>query len=277
MVKTILINSTNVSNSYNNQFTYKFAGGGLELPSDKLNQIAVSQITIPYSFFNISSGIYGNSTYSILYNSVTYNITIPDSFMSVNDLNKNLQYFFVQNNLYTLDSLGGYVYYITLRYNTAQYSVEALFNNCSLASGGSNPTGMVLTGTSMQLIINNASFGKLLGLSLGTYPSSPASVTTVISSNIQVEGSPIQALTLTANIVNNAISNSPSSFYAFTPVNTAFGSNISVTAPELVWCDCYNGRYQQLVIEIRDQLSRPVQLRDNAVCFMICLKTSAQN
>ena len=273
MVKAILINSTHVSNDYNNQFTYRFSGGGLELPADKNNQIAVSQVTIPYSFFNISASIYGNSTFSILYNAVTYNVTVPDSFMSVTELNKYLQYFFVQNNLYCIDSAGEYTYFMSFRYNVSRYIVEVVFNPCVLPSSGSNPAGMTLTGSTMQLVINNSAFGKLLGLSLGTYPSSSVSSTTVVSSNIKVEGSPIQALTLTANIVNNAMSNSASSFYAFTPINTSFGSNISITAPELIWVDCYSGRYTELVIEIRDQLNRPIQLKDDAVCMMLCLKS----
>lgn len=272
MVKAILINSTHNSNSFNNQYTYKFVGGGLELPSDKVNQIAVSQVTIPYSFFNVNQSLYNNASFSIIHNSVTYNISIPNSFMSVDTINKYLQSQMVANGLYTLDIDGQYVYYITLRYNVELYSVDCIFSKCTLSVGGSNPASMTMNNLTMQLVIFN-DFGKFLGLSSGTYPSVPSSVNTTVQSNIQVEGSQVQAISLTANIVRNDISTSSGSFYAFTPINTSFGSNISITAPELIWVDCYTGRYTELIIEIRDQLNRPIQLQDNAVCMMLCLKS----
>ncbi|MFN9113113.1 MAG: hypothetical protein ACK5XN_23840, partial [Bacteroidota bacterium] len=153
------------------------------------------------------------------------------------------------------------------------YAVEVIFYPCVLTAGGSNPQSMILNGLCMQLVISqaNANFGKLIGLSPGTYGGGGS--TTSVLSNITVEGSPIQALNLTCNIVNNAISTSPNSFYAFTPSNTSFGSNITLVAPELVWIDVFPSRYSQIVLKILDQEGRDIQMMDSTVCLMLCLKT----
>jgi hypothetical protein len=127
----------------------------------------------------------------------------------------------------------------------------------------------------MQLVVLNTApnFGKLLGLSTGIYPPSNISNTAVTTnSNITVSGSEINAINLTASIVRNDISNTVDSFYAFTPSNTSFGSNITLTAPEIIWVDCFKGRYQSLTINLRDQENRDIQCRDANVCIMLCLK-----
>lgn len=275
MVKTILINTSNVSSPNKNQYTYKFVGGGLELEPTKKHSIAVSSVTIPYSFFNISD-IYNNRNFSLIVNGTTYNINLPASFMTVDDLNKYLQWWFIQNNMYTLDVYGNYVYYMELEYNISRYAVETIFYPLTLSAGGSNPNaGFTMSGNTMQLVIStaNQNFGKLLGLSAGTYPTAPQTSTTSIISNITVEGSPIQALNLCCNLVNNSISNTPDSFYAFTPSNTSFGSNITMQPPELLWCDLYSGRHMQLILTIRDQENREIQMRDSTVCIMLAIKS----
>ena len=90
MVKTILINTSHVSNSLKNQYTYRFVGGGLELDPNQKHSIAVSSITIPYSFFNISD-IYNNRNFQIKVGATTYDINLPASFMTVDDLSKYFQ------------------------------------------------------------------------------------------------------------------------------------------------------------------------------------------
>lgn len=282
-VKTILINTTHCSNSSGNknQFTYKFVGGGLDLEPNKKHSIGVSSITIPYSFFNISD-IYGNKNFQLKIPTgaggvtTTYDIELPSSFMDVTDLNKYLQWFFIKEGKYCMTETGDYVYFMEFEYNISTYSVNCIFYPLTLPSGGTNPNNMYLGGNTMQMIISaaNAPFGKLLGLSPGTYPATNQTVTTTVNSNITVEGSPIQALNLCCNVVKNDISNTPDSFYTFTPSNTSFGSNISLVAPEIVKVSVYPGRYQQLTLSIRDQENREIQMRDSTICIMLVLESS---
>jgi hypothetical protein len=275
VIRTIIFNSTHCNNtaSNKNSYTYAFRGGGLELDPTKKHSIAVSNITIPYSFFNISD-IYNNRNFSLIINGTTYNINLPASFMDVSDLNKYLQWWFIQNNFYCLDAFGNYVYFLEFEYNVSRYAVECIFYPMTLPSGGSNPGGMTFSGNTMQLVISaaNSNFGKLLGLSPGTYPSTVQTVTTSQLSNITVEGSPINALSLCCTLVNNDISNTPDSFYSFTP-SGSFGSNLVLQPPELLWCSANSGRFQQITITIKDQENRDIQMRDSTICISLALKT----
>lgn len=276
-IKTILINTTHCNNSTGNKnsFTYKFVGGGLELNPNQKHSIAVSNITIPYSFFNISD-IYNNRNVQLIINGTTYNINLPASFMDADSINKFFQWWFIQNNFYVLDAFGNYVYFFEIELNQSRYAIECIFYPMTLPTGGSNPAGMTLSGNTMQLVISstNANFGKLLGLSPGTYPSTVQTVTTSQLSNITVEASPINAISLACpGFVNNSISSTVDTFFAFTPNNASFGSNITLQPPELLWVDINPGRHQQLTINIRDQENREIQCRDSTVCIMIALKS----
>jgi len=45
-----VLNSTNVVGTSNSSFLYKFPNGSLKVPAG--SQMGISQITLPYSFFN---------------------------------------------------------------------------------------------------------------------------------------------------------------------------------------------------------------------------------
>ena len=153
-IKTILINTTHCNNSTGNKnsFTYKFVGGGLELDPSKKHSIAVSNITIPYSFFNISD-IYNNRNVQLIINGTTYDINLPASFMDSDSINKFFQWWFIQNNFFVLDAFSNYVYFFKIEMNQSRYAIECIFYPMTLPTGGSNPAGMTLSGNTMQLVI----------------------------------------------------------------------------------------------------------------------------
>jgi hypothetical protein len=197
--------------------------------------------------------------------------------MTVDDINKYMQWWAINNNLFTVSQTGDYVYYIEMDYNISTYSVNVIVFPLALPSGGTNPNNMYLDGTrTMQIVISpsNKNFGLLLGLSEGTYPPSKISNAPVtINSNITVEGSPINAIVLTSNLVDNSISVTPEAFYMFTPNNTSFGSNIVQSSPELIWIQAHSGRFSQVVFELKDQLGRPIECRDSSIAIQICIKS----
>ena len=63
MSYNLILNSSNVVGANNNQFKYNFIGGSFTVPEGA--EISISQITIPYSWFNVSSAL-GNNTFSYL-------------------------------------------------------------------------------------------------------------------------------------------------------------------------------------------------------------------
>ena len=85
---TLVLNSSNVSNtSTNTTFKYNFIQGGFQV---KDMEMCVSSITIPYSFYNVSS-YYANRTFSLIFptaaTTTTISITLPEGFYTVTDIN----------------------------------------------------------------------------------------------------------------------------------------------------------------------------------------------
>ena len=78
---TLVLNSSNVSNtSTNTTFKYNFINGGFQI---KDMEMCVSSITLPYSFYNVSS-YYSNRTFSLIFpkgaTTQTISITLPEDF-----------------------------------------------------------------------------------------------------------------------------------------------------------------------------------------------------
>ena len=124
---TLVLNSSNVSNtSTNTSFKYNFINGGFQV---KDMEMCVSSITLPYSFYNISS-YYNNQTFSLIFpkgaTTQTISITLPEGFYTVPDINSYIQQICLDNGAYLIDSTGNYVYYQQLVYNSTYYSVQLL-------------------------------------------------------------------------------------------------------------------------------------------------------
>ena len=100
MSNTLVLNSNNVIGTNNSTYEYKFIQGAFKA---KNNEIAISSLTIPYSWFNISS-FYNNKTFSITFpylaTTATLNIVLPDGFYTVTDINNYIQLQCMNNGLY---------------------------------------------------------------------------------------------------------------------------------------------------------------------------------
>jgi hypothetical protein len=139
MSYNLTLNSNNLVGVNNNTYQYNFIQGAINIPAG--STIAVSQITIPYSWRNITAAL-GNNTWSyILPNgasgTTTYGTyTIPDGFYSATDLNAIFQAQFKTNGhywyLYTA-SLGTsgntYIYPFTISVNTSLYTNTITVNS----------------------------------------------------------------------------------------------------------------------------------------------------
>ena len=124
----LTLNSTNVSNTNTNTtFKFNFINGGFTC---KDYEMCISSITLPYSFFNVSS-YYNNKTFSLIFptaaTTITYAITLPDGFYTITDINSYIQQQCVLNGAYLLDSSGNYVYFVKMVYDSTYYAVQFLY------------------------------------------------------------------------------------------------------------------------------------------------------
>ena len=202
MSYNIILNSSNLIGVNNNQFKYDFIGGSFTIPQEA--EISISQIIIPYSFYNISSAL-GNNTFSYSMptgaSSTTITVTLNDGFYGISDLNNALNNSLRQNNFYfyNLSTVGfsnisssNIIYPIQFSTNASNYTNTITFqyipngtagvvsqfgNNWIWANSGNFPTNASLpTITIPQQSSNDISkstygLGNIIGFTNATYPS----------------------------------------------------------------------------------------------------------
>ena len=98
-MRTIIINTSNDVANTGNQYIYNFSS---TVKFNDGDAIGVSSIALYNSTFNITSSR-ANNTFTISWNAnttTTFNITIPDGYYSVENLNFFLQQQCILNNLY---------------------------------------------------------------------------------------------------------------------------------------------------------------------------------
>jgi hypothetical protein len=115
MSNTLILNSSNATAQVN---TFQYNLIGSEYNITKGSKIAVSSITIPYSWFNITSS---NNLLILKWpsNNVEYTITFTPGFYSVPDLQGFLEQRMIElgTSMYLIDASGNYVYYFKMVYN----------------------------------------------------------------------------------------------------------------------------------------------------------------
>ena len=150
MVATIVLNQSNiVADGNNNTLVYKFPNS-VSFPN---HEIAIQNITMYYAWENINAYPLSNNTFSYTWvvgtTSTTYSITIPSGLYEVADLNNYLQYIFIQNGTYLINSTGQNVYYAEFLVNPNRYAVQ--INTfpvpTSLPSGWTAPVASPSAGT----------------------------------------------------------------------------------------------------------------------------------
>ena len=109
MSYNIVLNSSNVIGSNNTEFKYNFINGDFKIYDGAL--MCVSQISIPYSFFNINNGYYQNATLKYTFGNNTYTVVFPDGFCAISDLNKYLELYMINQNQYLYNIATGYNMY----------------------------------------------------------------------------------------------------------------------------------------------------------------------
>ena len=215
----LTLNSTNVSNtSTNTTFKYNFINGGFTC---KNYEMCVSSITLPYSFYNVSS-YYANKLFSLTFptnaGAIQYDIVLPDGFYTVETLNNYIQQVCVTNGAYLLDSSGNYVYFVQLAYNTTYYSVQYLsFLVPLLANIGTYTrpsSGIYSSGSAYGLpttttfvhtltLPTNGSIKDILGFAVGRYPPTTATSNYNTSSTVTPIVSTVNSLILQCSLVSN--------------------------------------------------------------------------
>ena len=283
---TLVLNSSNVQNtSTNTTFKYNFIQGGFQV---KDMEMCVSSITLPYSFYNVSS-YYANRTFSLTFptaaTTTTISVTLPEGFYTVTDINSYIQQICIDNGAYLIDSTGNYVYYQQLVYNSTYYSVQLLLypvpttlpTGYSYASAGTlytSSTNLPTTSYTPQLVLSSAgSISTILGFVSGaTYPSTQSTTNQSILSTLTPVGSTVNSIIMQCSLVNNPVT-SPSDILDSLPIhNSTFGSNITYEPSFEKFISLSDGTFNNFTFSFRDQNLNEIYARDPNVSITLIIR-----
>ena len=286
---TLVLNSSNVSNtSTNTTFKYNFIQGGFTIRD---MEMCVSSITLPYSFYNVSS-YYANRTFSLIFptaaTTATISVTLPEGFYTVTDINSYIQQICINYGAYLIDSTGNYVYYQQLVYNTTYYSVQLLLFSVptTLPTGYSYATagslGSVYT-TAVKLpttaytpqfvLASTGSIATIIGFNTGTtYPSTQTTTSQSFSSTSTPVGSTVNSLILQCSLIDNPVT-MPSDILDSMPIkDTSFGSNITYDPSFEKYVSLSNGSFNNFTFSFRDQNLNEIYARDPNVSITLIIR-----
>lgn len=291
-MKTLILNSSNiVQGSNNSKFKYLFPNGGYNFKDDL---VAVQEISMYFSTFNITSA-YGNNSFQYIWvNGTTFTITIPDGYYSIATLNEYLQYVMIQNTHYLRTTSGQNVYLLEMVINQSRYAVQlntylissaiATANSWSLPAGA---TWVLPTNTiSPMFQIQSNNFTNIIGYVAGKYPNAviagtpPAQTQTPSYSLAQSflsstapQITPYSSFLVYCSLVNNRVVIPNQLVFSFTPSNVVFGGLSSYQVSELAWNKIEDGQYSEFIIEFKDQLGRDVVFQDPNTLITLVTKS----
>lgn len=288
MVATIVLNQANiVPDGKNNSLVYKFPNS-VSFPN---HEIAVQNITMYYSWENINSAPLANNTFSYVWvsgtTSTTYSITIPSGLYEVSDLNYYLQYKFIQNGTYLINSAGQNVYYAEFLINAQRYAVQ--INTfpvpTTLPAGWSVPVASVSAGTAgwvgfptttfnPQLIIP-ANLNKILGFTTPipytTSLNSGAGTNLSYISNTAPQVQPNSSVYVSISNIANKYAIPNSIIYSLSP-SVAFGEQINEYPPQFAWNKLLSGTYNELRIQILGIDFQPLTILDPNMTIVLVIR-----
>ncbi len=289
----IVVNSSNiVQDGQNNKFVYNFPNS--ITIKDKF--IAVSRISIYYSWFNITS-LMNNNKISYNWNGVNYDLIIPDGLYQITNLNQFLQFEMIKNGTYLINNIGENVYYLEIMLNPTRYAVQINSYNfpVSLPSGYSTPSNFpgFPTQTFNPTIIIPQYFNQIIGYPINFtsnsninnayVPPSPSIDNNYVSklpdgtlsylSSIAPNVQPNSSVFVSMSNINNPYSQPSSIIYSITPSNNvSVGEIIDISPPNFMWTKMIDGTYNNLTLQLLGIDNRPIKMNDKETMIMLTIR-----
>ncbi len=294
MFVIVLTSANVVDDGKNNSYVYNFPNS-IEL---KDKYIAVSTITMYYSWFNITSAYINNSftyTWTVGGVSTPYTVNIPDGLYNISDINSYLQFIMIQNGHYLIDGSGDNVYYAELLVNPNRYAIQinTFQVPTALPSGYTQPGNFAgyPTQTFNPIITIPASFNVIIGypanfasnnnIANGYTPPTASASNNYVSkdgagtlsylSNSAPNVQPNSSIFLAISNINNPYSQPSSIIYSITPT-VAIGEQVIERPPNFMWNKMINGTYNQLRVQFLGIDKAPITLNDPNITIILTIR-----
>jgi hypothetical protein len=291
-MRTLILNSSNIVEGTNNSvLSYEFMGGNINLK--KGQKLALASLQMYYSTFNITAANRNNSFSYKWVNGTDYVVTVPDGFYDISTLNNFLHFAMVQNKHYLENSIGDYVYLMTLGINPTRYAAElncfgisstlATTNGWTLPAGAtwSIPANFIVP----ELIVGTNNFGLVIGFATGTYPNAtivagvqtPAYTTDQqFLSTFVPQVTPVSSFILTCSLINNNYAVPNNLIFSFTPQGN-IGEQFTVAPNQYVFIDILPAQYSRFQVSFIDQNYRPVSIQDPNMTIQLVISDGEEN
>jgi hypothetical protein len=273
--------------------------------------IAVSQINMYYSWFNITQA-FTNNTLSYTWTDgavlTTFQIVIPDGLYEVAEINSYCQFQMVSNGTYWSDSSFSY-YPFQLIVNPTRYSIQ-LNTFCVPTQAQATAAGYTLgAGRTWPTVVNNpvvtfpSGFSSIVGYSAGFssnantnnlyIPPTPSNKAQNYVSKVTNGGNsssatpPVGTLSylsdLSPNVqpnnsvlfslsnINNPYTQPSSIIYSVSP-SVLVGEVIQDRPPNYLWTKLIDGTYNQLTLSILGTNLQPLQINDPNMTILLTIR-----
>lgn len=287
----IVFNQNNiVPDGKNNKLVYKFPNSvNLE---DKY--VAVTSVSMFYSWFNITQAYSNNYFTYVWYNGATpttYTCTIPDGTYDISDINNFFQFCCIQNGTYWVDPAGVNYYPAEFILNPPRYAVQinTYYVPTSLPAGWTAPPAGLPTTSYNTVITIPASLNIILGFTAGfqtdlnsgggyTPPVGSQYIskdnTTQTISYISTQAPQVQPnsnVLLTLSGVNNPYTQPSSVIYSINP-SVSTGEQITVTPPNFAWVKFIRGTYNELRLSFLGSNNEPININDPNMTIILAIR-----
>ena len=275
-MRTLVLNETNIVGVNNNTLIYSFPSS-VDLTGC---EVAVSNITMYYSWDNINAQTLQNSIFTYTWVSgataTTYTITIPNGLYELADINAYLQFIFIQNGHYLVNGSGQNVYYAEMIINPTQYAVQVntFAVPTSLPAGFTNPAGLVFPTTTFNPVLTfPANFNEIVGYapnfatSINTGGGNTLSYLSTVAPQLQ----PNSSLLIAMSGIDNKYANPSSIIYSVAP-NVALGELIVEKPAQFNFNRLLSGTYNQIRLQFIGANLTPVVIRDANMTIILVIK-----
>jgi hypothetical protein len=294
MFVIVLTGSDVVQDGKNNSFVYNFPNS--VVLKDKF--IAVSSITMYYSWFNVTTSLNNNTftyTWTVGAVTTTHTVVIPDGLYNIVDINSYLQWTMINNGHYLINSSGSNVYYVELLVNANRYAIQlnTFQVPTALPLGWTQPANfagyplqtfnpiVTIPSATNELLGYPANFTSNGNVNNAYVPPTPTASNNYVAknglgtlsylSNTFPNVQPNSSIFLSISNLNNPYSQPSSIIYSVTPT-VAIGEQIVERPPNFMWNRMIDGTYNQLRVQFLGQNKSPISLNDPTLTIILTIR-----
>ena len=300
MVATVVMNPTNVvQDGLNNKLEYSFPNS-VSFPN---HEIAVQSINMYYSWQNINDTTLNNNLFYYQWNNnnapgyVTvgaftfYPVLIPPGLYELSDINKYLQWTFINNGHYFTNGAGENLYMMEMVINASEYAVQLnCFAGTQIPAGFTAPVPeniTLTTGCMGQFVFTDLNsytldpttyrslnFANVVGFPLFPSYDNFASYQPTATSNLstvapQIQPNPVLYVSI-SNIENKYAS--PSTIIGVVSPQVAFGELIVEVPPQFAWNKLFPGTYNGLRLSLVASNSSQIEILDPNITIVLVIR-----